>query len=178
MKKFIKGQRGFTLIEIIIVLAILAILAALLVPHLVGWIARGHEASYDADKRVLELAVLAYYARDPLAPRWPTHGGVAPHLGAVGRPAPIPAPPADILPANRHGLINITRLVAGGFLAGPDAVRSAGVQQHPGLTPRPSTGSYIWYIADARGTVRSVFWDAAATPPAWRVVDGFQGVYP
>ncbi len=175
MKKFIKGQRGFTLIEIIIVLAILAILAALLVPQVAGILRRGHAASYEADKSALELATMDYFA---VRARWPTHGGVAPHFGAVGRPAPIPAPPADILPANRHGLINITRLVAGGFLAGPDAVRSAGVQQHPGLTPRPSTGSYIWYIADARGTVRSVFWDAAATPPVWRVVDGFQGVYP
>ncbi len=141
MKKFIKGQRGFTLIEIIIVLAILAILAALLVPQVAGILRRGHAASYEADKSALELATMDYFA---VRARWPTHGGVAPHFGAVGRPVPIPhpptppAPPADILPANRHGLINITRLVAGGFLAGPDAVRSAGVQQHPGLpTPAP-----------------------------------------
>ena len=37
------GQRGFTLVEVIVVLVILAILAALLIPSMVRWIDKSHE---------------------------------------------------------------------------------------------------------------------------------------
>jgi len=171
MKRFIKGQSGFTLIEIIIVLAILAILAALIVPQLGGFLARGHRAAYDADKHVLELAVMTYWTADPLTPRWPIHGA------SVGQPVDANND-GDFVDVgdHRHGMINIPRLVVAGLLADNFAVRSvdgrsgrhifpAGVVQH---------GSYVWYVADGHGTVRSLFRRAA--PPAW--LSGFQGVYP
>ncbi|MCL0074057.1 prepilin-type N-terminal cleavage/methylation domain-containing protein [Dehalococcoidia bacterium] len=171
MKKFIKGQRGFTLIEIIIVLAILAILAALLVPQFAGFLRRGDEASYDADKHTLELSVMAYYTADPAVREWPIWG---PDVGV----------PVD---ANRdgdfrdrgdqkNGMIDIDKLVAAGLLDDDAAVRSArgGRDWHPNAT---SDGSYIWYVADEDGTIGSLFWENEPTRPAvW--VAGFQDVYP
>lgn len=45
LKELQKKERGFTLVEIIVVLVILAILAALLIPHMTGWIDKATEKS-------------------------------------------------------------------------------------------------------------------------------------
>ncbi|MCL0089562.1 prepilin-type N-terminal cleavage/methylation domain-containing protein [Dehalococcoidia bacterium] len=176
MKKFIKGQRGFTLIEIIIVLAILAILAALLGPQLAGFLARGDRASYDADKRTLELSVMAYYTADPVVREWPIWG---PDVGA-----PYDHDNDGNLfdhPSARNGLIDIDRLVAAGLLADDAAVRSADGHSHR-HRHATSEGSYIWYVADEDGTIKSMFWDAEdkdgdGVTTEW-LGDGFWGVYP
>ncbi|MBT9163809.1 MAG: Type II secretion system protein G [Chloroflexi bacterium] len=177
MKRFRRGQRGFTLIEIIIVLAILAILAALLVPHLAGFLARGHRAAYDADREVLEAAVLAFHTERPIPPTWPTHGQGEPvGAAAVGAPATGTGAAVGTIIVPRRGLIDIGALVARGYLKDAAALRSArgGPTQHPTAT---STWSYIWYVADIHGTVMSMFWDTRVAPPVWRG-DGFHGVYP
>lgn len=171
MKRFIKGQKGFTLIEIIIVLAILAILAALLVPQLTGFLRRGDRVSYDYDKHALEMSVLSYYTADPAVREWPIHGE------NVGRPFDH-NDDGDFHDRGdeRNGMIDMRRLADGGYIAGPDAVRSARGHRnwHPNAT---SAGSYIWYVADADGTVGSLFWENEPTTPAvW--VSGFQNVYP
>jgi prepilin-type N-terminal cleavage/methylation domain-containing protein len=167
----IKGQRGFTLIEIIIVLAILAILAALLVPQLGGFLRRGDRASYDADRHTLELSVMAYHTADPARRAWPIHGA------RVGAPVDANGDgDFDEVGDARNGMIDIGRLADGGFIAGRDAVRSArgGSRWHPTAN---STGRYIWFVADGDGTVRSLFWRNEPTTPAVWGWD-FQGVYP
>lgn len=165
MKKFIKGQKGFTLIEIIIVLAILAILAALLGPQFAAFLRRGDEVSYNADKHTLELSVMAYYTDQG---EWPIHGD------DVGPPVDHNND-GDFRDRDdyRNGMINIDRLVAAGLLADDAEVRSArrGRNWHYCAT---SEGSYIWYVADEDGTIGSLFWDVEEGK--W--VSGFQDVYP
>ncbi|MDO4571955.1 MAG: prepilin-type N-terminal cleavage/methylation domain-containing protein [Clostridia bacterium] len=39
------GKKGFTLVEVIVVLVILAILAAILIPSMVGWIEKANDRS-------------------------------------------------------------------------------------------------------------------------------------
>lgn len=51
-----KNNKGFTLVELIVVIVILAILAALLVPALVGWIDKAREKSYAVEARTVYLA--------------------------------------------------------------------------------------------------------------------------
>jgi prepilin-type N-terminal cleavage/methylation domain len=55
MKK--QNNRGFTLVEIIVVLVILAILAALLVPSLTGYIDRAGSQALIAETRLVVMAV-------------------------------------------------------------------------------------------------------------------------
>ena len=56
-----KNNKGFTLVELIVVLVILAILAAILVPALLGWIDKARE------KQVTTNAEAAYVAAQALA---------------------------------------------------------------------------------------------------------------
>lgn len=57
MKKFMKNnKKGFTLVELIVVLVILAILAALLIPALTGYIDKAKEKSVIAETRQFVMA--------------------------------------------------------------------------------------------------------------------------
>lgn len=59
-------NKGFTLVELIVVLVILAILAAILIPALIGYIDRAREKQYILEARTLQTATQAelteYYA--------------------------------------------------------------------------------------------------------------------
>ena len=59
MKNTRKNKKGFTLVELIIVLVILAILAAILVPALLGWIDKAGNGQDIVDARALMNAVQA-----------------------------------------------------------------------------------------------------------------------
>lgn len=56
MFKKLKDKKGFTLVELIVVLVILAILAALLVPSLTGYINKAKEKSLEAKTRNIVMA--------------------------------------------------------------------------------------------------------------------------
>ena len=55
-------ERGFTLVEILLVLTILGILAAVVSVSVVGLIGRGEEETYATDERTIQLAVSTFYA--------------------------------------------------------------------------------------------------------------------
>lgn len=59
MKKAEKNRKGFTLVELIVVLVILAILAAILVPALLGWVDEARKAQDIVNARALMTAVQA-----------------------------------------------------------------------------------------------------------------------
>lgn len=53
----VKNKKGFTLVELIVVLVILAILAALLIPALTGYIDKAKEKKIVAETRMVVMAV-------------------------------------------------------------------------------------------------------------------------
>lgn len=62
MLKRIKDKKGFTLVEVIVVLIILAILAALLVPQLTGYIDKANDSAIKAEARAAVMACNTLYA--------------------------------------------------------------------------------------------------------------------
>jgi type IV pilus assembly protein PilA len=77
LKKFItrvaRGQKGFTLIEMIVVVGIIAVLAAVIVPNIGRFIGSGEQGAMDAEAEAVQTAMnammadVAITAVDPLA---------------------------------------------------------------------------------------------------------------
>ena len=60
-----EGQKGFTLIELMIVVAIIGILAAIAIPQFSAYRARGFKATVQADAKNIHTAIQAYLVDNP-----------------------------------------------------------------------------------------------------------------
>lgn len=65
MFKKLKEKKGFTLVELIVVLVILAILAALLIPALTGYINKAKDKQIIAETRQVVMAGVVLFSTLP-----------------------------------------------------------------------------------------------------------------
>jgi len=79
-----KNQKGFTLIELMIVIAIIGILAAIAIPQFSAYRARGYMAAVKTDVKNAYTAVQTYIADNPATS--------PPAANSGGTPGPMPAP--------------------------------------------------------------------------------------
>ena len=67
MFKKLKDKKGFTLVELIVVLVILAILAALLIPALTGYIDKANQEKITSETRMVVMAGSTAVTADDIA---------------------------------------------------------------------------------------------------------------
>ncbi len=87
-----RGEKGFTLVELLIVLAILAVLAAVVIPNVTGMFGRGAEQAYDTDLETIQMSASTFYFdihNGPDVTGWTVGDGTDAHLyptsdGAAG----------------------------------------------------------------------------------------------
>lgn len=61
LHKRTKGDKGFTLIELIVVIAVLGVLATLIIPKVVGVKSEAETKAMDANERIIRNALERYY---------------------------------------------------------------------------------------------------------------------
>lgn len=64
-----RNKKGFTLVELIVVLVIMALLAAVLVPSLIGWINKAKQQTHAAEARAAYTSAVALQTE-----RWASQG--------------------------------------------------------------------------------------------------------
>lgn len=57
IKRLHKGEKGFTLVELLIVFTLLAVLAAIMIPNVSGFVAYGHTQAAAAELSVIQTAM-------------------------------------------------------------------------------------------------------------------------
>jgi len=66
-KRLHRGQKGFTLMELLIVVAILGVLAAVVIPRFTGLIGRGETEAAATELEVVQTAIVAAMTATPVA---------------------------------------------------------------------------------------------------------------
>ena len=85
MKNFIKNQKGFTLVELVVVIAIIGILAGIAVPRFLDATASARGAKIVADMRTIQSAEMIFYAKNA---KYPTQQSDFADLVQGGWPLP------------------------------------------------------------------------------------------
>ena len=134
-----EGERGFTLIELMIVVAIIAILAGILIPNFVNARSQAQTAACESNLRAIATALELYYADNQIYP--PASGAsVQPALFTVNGVSYLNNTPKDPAAQSGNATYSITTTQASGGGPATYTVTCPGVHVGSTLAKIPLTG--------------------------------------
>ena len=189
MKGLKRGEKGFTLIEIIIVLVIVSILAAVIVPRMGGFLGRGKSTAFTGEMQTLQLAVDAYYSDSAVVrgdlPGDPEGPGLYPTYNGKGMEWTSDTWPASATEARdkaKSSIINMDFIMSYGKYDTNGYIKEGYINDYAksadGYNKKSGNmdalpGSYCWYINE-KGEVSARYYDTSTKK--W--LEGYQDVYP
>ncbi|HIU64362.1 MAG TPA: prepilin-type N-terminal cleavage/methylation domain-containing protein [Candidatus Avacidaminococcus intestinavium] len=96
---FFKNNKGFTLVELVVVIAILGILAGIAIPRFMDATASARGAKIVADLRTIDSAIMMYQAKEGKLPEDKNGGELKPNYVAAW---PVP-PSGDVIITTTNG---------------------------------------------------------------------------
>jgi prepilin-type N-terminal cleavage/methylation domain-containing protein len=137
------GQKGFTLIELTVVLAVIVTLALILTPSITNFINDSRVARARADTQTISAAIIQFYRDNAFFPMWTTANSGGPGL---------PASRVDLLvsPGNVPA-VAVPNLWTTGTT---DQLANQLIANTPGFTPRTASAAFGWngpYLSSAIG---------------------------
>ncbi|MGL5206575.1 MAG: competence type IV pilus major pilin ComGC [Acidaminococcaceae bacterium] len=96
--KFFKNRKGFTLVELVVVIAILGILAGIAIPRFMDATASARGAKVVADLRTIDSAIMMHYAKEGSAPSMANLTANGAYLASEPKP-----PAGDCIITNNAG---------------------------------------------------------------------------
>jgi type II secretion system protein G len=134
-----EAERGFTLIELMIVVAIIAILAGILIPNFVNARSQAQTAACESNLRAIATALELYYADNQV---YPTASGAAvqPSLFTVNGVAYLNNTPKDPAAQNATATYTLTTAQATGGSPASYTIVCPGVHTGSTLAKVPLVG--------------------------------------
>lgn len=106
--KFFKNKKGFTLVELVVVIAILGILAGIAIPRFMDATASARGAKIVADLRTIDSSIMMYQAKTASEPTQISDLTTAPNQFLASTPKPPTGTDTAIITTNAGGQVKIT----------------------------------------------------------------------
>lgn len=141
--KHIPGERGVTLIEMLIALAVFGVMSAMVVPALTGFLRTSNDRSLNSDKGSIQSAVDGYRtANSRLLPIHVYQGDTVTNQAiTINLCLPPEATALNTSSPKNNCIISMAALATGGFVSNSFAIASASSDNVSG-----GQGSYTWVI--------------------------------
>ena len=134
-----EAERGFTLIELMIVVAIIAILAGILIPNFVNARSQAQTAACESNMRAIATALELYYADNQVYPT-ASAAGVQPALFTANGVSYLSNTPKDPAAQSTSGLYSLTTTQATGGAPATYTITCPGVHVGSTLAKIPVSG--------------------------------------